>query len=479
MPSLRSSTDENLARLLRARAEADPTFRESLSRVVTADAKYEDYVQRKQQEGGQVLPKEEWEAYVFGKAPSSGGRRRGPFEKKGPGGRAKRTIDRMMRRRRMKEITDLWEAAETKTKKRPKRLFPFSETKDLPQWASQPTGDRDRIMAQAKEGQSLMLDWLDRGEGVDKAIGAKTVRRDKDPDAEVDLNQEGPLVVIAPRKRERAAEEKVRRRYGGNWAEGAVDLVRATIAVDKYEDLTGVVDKLQESGIELVSKPRNRFRQETAAGYRDVVLNARLPNGHVMELQLHLKPILKAKEENHPIYSRIRGIGEEASDEGELTPEMRRMLDEGTRQMRQRFESAWQEAVRMSDAESIFDPPPSESPKPKRRRKRKKTGTSEVRHFKVDGLPVRWKTPKLPRIYHGPDDSVQVDDLAWFAERAVPITQEEFEGLVKRWVKKSATARDVRETHDADPLVEAMRHRAAADASFRDALQSALHGQES
>jgi hypothetical protein len=328
-----------------------------------------------------------------------------------------------------------------------------------------------------------MLDWLDRGEGIDKALGARTVRRDEDPDAPIDLEKPGPVLVIAPPKTEAAADDKVRKRYGGDWAEGAVDLVRASIAVDKYEDLQDVVKKLKDSGMELANQPRNRFREATSAGYRDVVFNVRLPNGHIMELQLHLKPILEAKDKNHDLYSQIRGLGEELGDDEAMSEEQRRKLDEATMQMRQRYDSAWEEAVSRSDAQSIFDAPPSfPQDRPLKRRKKlparpKRRAAVAAKFFDVDGLPVRWEAPKVPQIQL-PDKMLPVKDLAWFAERAVPIGEDEFKILVKaRQEKRSSKPKEDKKAH-ADSLAEVMRRRAETDPAFRRALRGALRGEE-
>jgi hypothetical protein len=297
------------------------------------------------------------------------------------------------------------------------------------------------LFEQAKEAYPQMLDWLDRGEGVDKRLGARVVRRDRDPDARMDLDREGPVMIIAPNKDRTEAERKVRDRYGGDWREGAVDLVRATIAVDRYDQLHEVVDRLKESGLQLVSQPRNRFREPTEAGYRDVVLNARLPNGHIMEIQLHLKEVLRAKEEAHKEYRRVKGLDDKITGRGrgpatELSTDDLQLFDDATRRMRELYDSAWQQAIAGVDPASVFVQP-SEFQQSKSQRRKKK---QKVRKFKVtaqenavfyemDGLPVRWVRPKLPMI-EGSDEPYPVDSLVAFAERAVQIDEDAFNDLV-------------------------------------------------
>ena len=44
-------------------------------------------------------------------------------------------------------------------------------------------------------------------------------------------------------------------------------------------------------------------------GYRDMKINARMSNGHVVEIQLHLEKLLKAKKDKgDALYGQIRAI---------------------------------------------------------------------------------------------------------------------------------------------------------------------------
>lgn len=484
MAHLRSATDQSLVRALRHRAASDPAFRESLARVLTADAKYEDYVQRKKNEGGTPLPREQWEAYVFGRdpgAPQKPPPQETPEEPSMPSRQRDDLIEKLKRhtrrRRQRAWARAMWTPpGEHKRQFKPKALFPEKEIKDLPRWASQSHSDPDRLFAQAEEAQDHMLDWLDRGEGIDKALGAEVVRRDEDPDAEIDYSTPGPVVVIGSTKKREAAADKVRERYGGNWSEGAVDLVRASIAVDKYEDLRDVIDKLKKSGMELVSRPRNRFRDATAAGYRDVVLNARLPNGHVMELQLHLKPILEAKEQNHALYSQIKGLDDKVRDKEEIPEDVMEQFQTLTSRQREVYERAWRESASRSEPSSIFDAPKA-VPRPKvpKRKRRTKRAEESPLYFDVDGLPVKWAQPKVP-VIHGGDEPTRVDSLAWFAERAVPITEHEFDELVEARERRRSSGKEKKAA--TNPLVSALRRRASQDPDFRRALRRALTGEK-
>jgi len=58
-------------------------------------------------------------------------------------------------------------------------------------------------------------------------------------------------------------------------------------------------------------------------GYRDIMMNLRMKNGHIVEVQIHLKAILDVKSgPGHALYERIRTIDAQAKHENRrLTPE--------------------------------------------------------------------------------------------------------------------------------------------------------------
>jgi hypothetical protein len=289
-------------------------------------------------------------------------------------------------------------------------------------------------------------------------------------------------MIIASNKDRREAGRKVEERYGGDWREGAVDIVRASIAVDRYDQLHDVIEKLQQSGLQLASRPRNRFQKPTSSGYRDVVLNARLPNGHIMEIQLHLKDVLRAKEEAHSEYRRIKGIDDKITGRGrggsaEFTSEQLREFEEATRRMKDIYDRAWQTVSEAGPVPaSIFDSPPSKSDSARRlkrvlekRRKKQTPETARVAQenavfYELDGLPVRWVRPKLPMI-EGGAEPYPVDSLVAFAERGTLIDKEGFEDLVEERQNKREGKKAFRER---------MRHMAAAHPEFRRALKDAL-----
>lgn len=60
---------------------------------------------------------------------------------------------------------------------------------------------------------------------------------------------------------------------------------------------------------------KDRFKAPLE-GYRDVMMNVRMTNGHIVEVQLHLKAILDVKNgPGHPLYEEIRAIDARAKME--------------------------------------------------------------------------------------------------------------------------------------------------------------------
>jgi hypothetical protein len=395
-------------------------------RVITAGKPtYEAYLERKKRQGGSVLDREAWERKVFG-VPSKTQEKAAPKQRKQPGG-------------------VLWN---------PAPLFPEEETRHLPRWVKQDKSDPEVLFEQAEEAHGQMLHWLDEGHGVDQVLGAKVIRRDLDSGEELDLDEAGPVVIIGPMKEKEAARKKVKARYGGDWRAGSIDLVRATIAVDRYEDLYTVAQALRKSGMDLASDPRDRFSKPTDVGYRDIVFNVRMPNGHIMEMQLNLKEILKAKEEAHPYYTKMKDM---QPGWGTVDKEYEEEIAEANRRQMEIYGRAWkavqpsegvetypgvlpdeleeteeeEETVKPEQVEdyvSLFMTP-DEVKKVAQDETRMRAGR-EDHYFEFDGLPVKWVLPKFPQ-FHNTKEPQNVDDMGAFIERRRTISKEEFDEMVR------------------------------------------------
>lgn len=299
--------------------------------------------------------------------------------------------------------------------RKPKALFSPEETANLPETASQKVSDPDQLFKQAEKAHEQQLDWLNRGKGLDKAVGGKVIRVDEGED--INLDQPGPVIVIGPMKKRDRSQEKVEADYGGDWSRLG-DVVRASVAVDSFDDLEGVMAQLKKSGLKLARQPKNRFENPTEAGYRDMSLAVEYPNGHVGELQLHLKPILKAKDEGHKFYEEVRSIEAQAKKEGreDMTPEEKKAVDEANRQMRELYDQAWKKATGESRAKEASG---------------RVIVAARIRYYEYDGLPAYWENLKFPRLVTLKGER-PIYELQEFFTQAIPRSKSQFEKLKKQ-----------------------------------------------
>lgn len=115
---------------------------------------------------------------------------------------------------------------------------------------------------------------------------------------------EGIRATVAPPKGVRRLIEKAALDYDGNLTD-VKDAVRAAIAVDSPDDVARVSNAIRDH-FEVV-REKNRFVEPVNGGYRDLLFNVRFRNGLVGEVQVHVKPMLKAKETaGHRLYTEMR-----------------------------------------------------------------------------------------------------------------------------------------------------------------------------
>jgi hypothetical protein len=142
-------------------------------------------------------------------------------------------------------------------------------------------------------------------------------------------------------KAQNTAVAKSEGEYGGDHSR-LVDICRASIIYNSYKDLMEGLGKSKEM-ITLV-REKNRFAEPTPAGYRDILLNVRLSNGHIAELQLHLQAIMDVKNGvGHDLYEQIREIGRAAEAAGQaLTPEEAAKVEQLVQESRIHYDAAFE-----------------------------------------------------------------------------------------------------------------------------------------
>ena len=120
--------------------------------------------------------------------------------------------------------------------------------------------------------------------------------------------------ILAPLKSVERAAQKIQVDYNGD-ASQLLDVVRSSVVVDSTSDLQVARQTLETQGD--VVRVKDRFTNPAPGGYRDMLYNVRAPNGHIGEVQLHLRQILEAKSgAGHAIYEQIRGIQADIASRG-------------------------------------------------------------------------------------------------------------------------------------------------------------------
>lgn len=117
---------------------------------------------------------------------------------------------------------------------------------------------------------------------------------------------------VGPNKSPARIIEKAVLEEDGNLA-NIRDTVRGVISVDRVEQVQPAIDALITTFH--ITRVKDRFAEPLPTGYRDFLANVRLSNGLIGEVQIHVKPMLRAKETTgHTIYEKLRTtLGESAT----------------------------------------------------------------------------------------------------------------------------------------------------------------------
>ncbi|MDJ0696921.1 hypothetical protein [Mastigocoleus sp. MO_188.B34] len=149
----------------------------------------------------------------------------------------------------------------------------------------------------------------------------------------------GGQTKFAPLKGRKRTEEKIQADYGGD-ASQVKDVLRASIIYEKFEQVELGLKELQQEGKIVALK--DRFKNPTESGYRDILLNVETENGIVAEIQLHLGSILQAKKQGHALYKQQREIEAKSRIENRpLTKEERLQYDSLVEKQRLLYDSAF------------------------------------------------------------------------------------------------------------------------------------------
>lgn len=169
-------------------------------------------------------------------------------------------------------------------------------------------------------------------------------------DMESQIDQPGGISVLAPLKGQRRALEKTEGDYNGDWSQ-LLDVLRASVAVDSMDELYQLVEDLDWD----IVRSKDRFQEPLPAGYRDYLINTRLPSGMIAEVQFHVKPTIKAREQvKRSHWQTIRDVSNAMREEGRdsMTMEEAAAVQQAMAISKQIFDQAWQEAAGINPSPS-------------------------------------------------------------------------------------------------------------------------------
>lgn len=145
-----------------------------------------------------------------------------------------------------------------------------------------------------------------------------------------------PLVMIADIKGGDRVDRKAQIAYNGDYSR-IRDMVRGSIVVPRADQLDEALEALERSGMRLAVAPKDRVNTPAPGGYRDVMLNVELDNGHIAEVQVVTPAVFAAKMlKAHDLYADIRELMEELEATGrEPTRAEARRIDDNLRQQQE------------------------------------------------------------------------------------------------------------------------------------------------
>ena len=159
----------------------------------------------------------------------------------------------------------------------------------------------------------------------------------------------GGTAAFRPGDKERQRSgEKIQSDYGGD-ASQLVDLASSKIVYDNLEDLyKGLAAAEKEFGAQIV-RVKDRFIKPVPSGYRDILMNVKMSNGHVAEFRLHLKQVDEQADTEHALYRVGRSLEPVAQEQKRpLTQEEAALKTGLNRESQKLYEKALEEAMRDS-----------------------------------------------------------------------------------------------------------------------------------
>ena len=150
-------------------------------------------------------------------------------------------------------------------------------------------------------------------------------------------------------KGRKRAREKIEVELGGD-ASALMDISRSSIEYSDVDQVYQALEFILHQGYEVV-RVKDRALEPLASGFWDIHLNLCMPNGHIAELQLHLKEIRQYSiARGHDGYEQIRDMEARAARENRsLSPEERATIDRINCEQRRVYQAAFKRGQRGKD----------------------------------------------------------------------------------------------------------------------------------
>ena len=126
---------------------------------------------------------------------------------------------------------------------------------------------------------------------------------------------EGVVFEVGPLKAPERALEKINSDYGGDPRQ-IKDLVRGRFVVDTPEQIVAIKQAILE---ELdVDSMKDKYLVPTETGYRDLNTKVALENGHIAEIQVQQRDMMRVNKPTHDFMEEIQEIERRAETESRL-----------------------------------------------------------------------------------------------------------------------------------------------------------------
>ena len=214
----------------------------------------------------------------------------------------------------------------------------------LPKKVSSPHETEEATYAASALALPSFNKGMDTGQGIDKALGAKSVTvSDREELLKALEEGTGPLVIMSPLKGHDRANEKVNDKLGGDWKK-INDIVRGTVVVDTAGELPDAIkiakEEMAKRGWTLAAAPKDRITNPEDSGYRDIQLKFKNEKGDISEMQFNTRAMMLAKEgAGHILYEELRKLLEQKTRTSDEMGRIRALES----QSRHLYQQAWKD----------------------------------------------------------------------------------------------------------------------------------------